>query len=95
MEYARRRVAFASRLVGTNGGRGDVPVTHTQDDGLVPELEHQKTAVMIIRVWREHDALRAVVSTTHDVVDGPRSEPAYYSSADGVSEAVRSWLHDV
>jgi hypothetical protein len=62
---------------------------------VVPELEPQKTAVMIIRVWRESDALRAAVTATHDVIDGPRSEPAYFSSADSVVEAVRGWLRDV
>jgi len=47
---------------------------------------------MIIRVWREHDDLRATMTATHDVIAGQTPKPEYFSNDTDVLDAVRRWL---
>jgi hypothetical protein len=66
-------------------------VTRVRDDDAVPSGGPEKTAVMIIRVWREQGSLRATVAT-HDVISETDTQPEYFTSDEGVLDSVRRWL---
>jgi hypothetical protein len=58
----------------------------------VPSDKPEKTAVMIIRAWREEGSLRATVTATDDVLSETAAQPAYFSSDEAVLDSVRRWL---